>query len=103
MIKEYGIDKERLHAMDINYDFCSSFDLQNLIEMSDHEDADIRESVADDPRTPDYLLEKLSTDKDSMVRWGVVQNENTPKNILFQLMNDENEAIREAAKFHYTK
>ena len=53
-------------------------DISILAKLSDDKDVYVRNAVAKNPSTPDYILEKLSDDKDEWVRKVLANNPNTP-------------------------
>ena len=70
--------------------------IKELILDSFNKDRNIRISVAENPNTPAYVLEKLSKDEYYNVRYAVVENLSTPEYILEVLSKDENDWVREA-------
>lgn len=58
----------------------------------------IRRTVAKNPKTPVSVLAKLADDKYDAVRRGAAENSNTPVSILERLAKDKNEDVREAAR-----
>ena len=57
---------------------------------STYEDVTIRELVASNPNTPDYVLEQLAEDEEPIVVMEVAANPNTPEYVLRQLADTDN-------------
>ena len=66
-----------------------------LEKLAEDEDVDVRETVAENPRTPVDILRKLALDEDDDVRWGAIQNPNMTAEALKKLAEDEDWAVRE--------
>lgn len=68
--------------------------LDKLIEDTDPE---IRQIVADNPKTPPVILDRLSFDPDDKVRLNVALNNQTWTGTLLRLTGDQDEIIRDMA------
>ena len=66
-----------------------------LEKLSEDEDSRVRETVAENPKTPVDILRKLALDEDDDVRWGAIQNPNMTAEALKKLAEDEDWAVRE--------
>ena len=66
-----------------------------LKKLSEDEDANVRETVAMNPKTPVDILRKLALDEDDDVRWGAIQNSNMTAEALKKLSEDEDADVRE--------
>ena len=60
--------------------------------------AAVRMAVAENAATPQANLESLSTDEVNYVRWGVAHNEKTLSSVLEVLIKDPNSYVRDEAK-----
>jgi hypothetical protein len=58
----------------------------------------VRMAVAGNLKTPTANLEKLATDSVNYVRWGVANNENAPPAVLKSLTKDPDSHVRNQAK-----
>jgi hypothetical protein len=60
--------------------------------------AAVRMAVAENLATPEVNLEKLATDEVNYVRWGVAHNEKTLASVLELLLKDPDSYVRDEAK-----
>jgi hypothetical protein len=58
----------------------------------------VRMAVATNPKTPESSLEKLAGDSINYVRWGVAHNESTPPAVLKNLMKDLDKYVSDEAR-----
>jgi Leucine rich repeat variant len=58
----------------------------------------VRMAVAENIQTPEASLERLAIDKVNYVRWGVAHNESTPQAILKSLTKDPDKHVSDEAK-----
>lgn len=57
-------------------------------------------SFAQNPNTPQAVLERLSTDEDSYTRCCVAQNPNVPQKVLEVLATDKSSSVRRRVSIH---
>jgi len=70
--------------------------IKTLLELSCHQDANVRTTVASNINSTSDLLEKLSDDPNESVRFLVACNQNCPMNVLDHLSTDEDLLVRQA-------
>jgi hypothetical protein len=69
-----------------------------LDALADDSIAAVRMAVAENVITPTAKLESLSEDSVNYVRWGVAHNEKTPSNVLQILIGDSDSYVSDEAK-----
>ncbi|HEX8186602.1 MAG TPA: hypothetical protein VF747_17675 [Blastocatellia bacterium] len=69
-----------------------------LIALAADTASSVRMAVAENVKTPGSSLEKLATDAINYVRWGVAHNESTPPAILKSLTKDPDKHVSDEAK-----
>jgi hypothetical protein len=69
-----------------------------LTALSGDSASSVRMAVAENLKTPEASLERLATDKVNYVRWGVAHNESTPPAILKGLTKDPDKHVSDEAK-----
>ncbi len=69
---------------------------EELTQLSESKDEDVREAVASNTNCPTSVMEKLAQDEEYSVRRGVVRNPNCPTSVLEKLASDEDTTVRES-------
>jgi len=68
--------------------------IENILKLSKHISGYIRFNVANNKKTPSYILDILSKDKYIDVKLGVIRNKNTSIDTMTSLAKDPNDYIR---------
>jgi len=68
---------------------------EELTQLSESKDEDVREAVASNPNCPTSVMEKLAQDEEYSVRRGVVRNPNCPTSVMEKLAQDEDWSVRD--------
>ena len=68
--------------------------VDTLKELAEDKNVDVREKVAENPKTPDDILGKLAEDENVNVRYGVAKNPKTPVDIIRKLAENKDWSVR---------
>lgn len=69
-----------------------------LVTLAGDSFSSVRMAVAANPKTPESSLEKLAGDSINYVRWGVAHNESTPPHVLKSLTKDSDKHVSDEAR-----